>query len=200
MQVIILNLMTKRIMYHCKCDCGTERDVISGSLSKGQSKSCGCLQREWAKNGDGFRRHSMTGSRLHRIWKNMHTRCFNTNNYKYKNYGGRGITICEDWLGKDGFMNFYNWSIANGYDDSLTIDRIDVDGNYEPSNCRWATWDEQSKNKTTSRKITVNGITKTVAEWSDMIGGYRPVMYAHTDDEIIQIIKRELNNTENRTS
>lgn len=94
----------------------------------------------------------------------MKTRCYCKTNDRYKNYGGREITICKEWL--EDFKNFYNWAINNGYQDDLTIDRIDVNGNYEPSNCRWITNYEQQSNKTDNRLITYNGETKTIAQWA----------------------------------
>lgn len=96
----------------------------------------------------------------------MITRCNNLNQSEYKNYGGRGITVCDEWL--HDFQAFYDWAMANGYDDSLTIDRIDNDGNYSPSNCRWATRKEQANNKSNNVLLAYCGITKTVAEWSEI--------------------------------
>lgn len=92
-----------------------------------------------------FRRTEKGRERLHRIWQDMKTRCYNPKHESYKNYGGRGITVCEEWR-KD-FTAFYLWAIEHGYDKSLSIDRINNDGNYEPNNCRWATTKEQAKNK-----------------------------------------------------
>jgi len=171
-----------RIYYLCRCDCGTEKEILGASLSKGQTKSCGCGQIAYAKSGDAKRTHGLTGTRLHRIWKNMHTRCYNTNSVKYARYGGRGIKICDEWLGYDGFKNFHDWSIENGYRDDLTIDRIDNDRNYCPDNCRWITNKEQATNKTMCRYITVDGITKTISEWIEFLGVPRWKLY-YMDDE-----------------
>lgn len=179
-----------RVVYRCRCDCGTERDVISGSLSKGQSKSCGCLQKEWAKSGNVKRTHGMTGTRLYRIWKNINTRCHNPNNSKWERYGGRGIKICQEWQGENGFQNFYEWSMFNGYADDLTIDRKDNDGNYSPDNCRWVTNKVQANNTSQNRNITINGCTKTIAEWCDLYGLSRPDLYAHSDKEVYEILKQ----------
>lgn len=98
----------------------------------------------------------------------MKQRCYNSNTIRYKNYGGRGVTVCDEW--KNDFTAFYNWAMANGYKNELTLDRIDVNGNYEPSNCRWATPKEQSNNKTNNVKIEISGVTHTMSEWAEISG------------------------------
>ena len=108
--------------------------------------------------------HGLRRTRLYGIWNGILQRCFNPNRQKYKNYGGRGITVCDEW--RNSFKAFYDWAMANGYRDDLTIDRIDVNGNYEPSNCRWVDAKLQAYNKTTSKYITYKGETKTLAEWA----------------------------------
>jgi hypothetical protein len=136
----------------CDCECGNKNvEKIYTEIKRGKIKSCGCLQKEHRKKiSDSLysTKHNMTNSRIYNIHKDMKQRCYNKNAMEYENYGGRGIAICEEWLNKkSGFMNFYNWIINNGYQDDLTIDRIDVNGNYEPSNCRWITIEEQQNNK-----------------------------------------------------
>src|SRR5699024_6277604 len=102
--------------------------------------------------------------RLYKVYESMKQRCLNPNNDSYHHYGGRGITICEKWV-KD-YSNFYKWATSNGYRDNLTIDRIDVNGNYTPSNCRWVGWEEQSTNKRNTIRVRVNGEELTIQELS----------------------------------
>lgn len=114
-------------------------------------------------------KHGLTGTRIYRIWSNMKRRCFNPNAEHYNRYGGRGITVCDEW--KNDFMSFYNWSMENGYQEDLTIDRIDNDGNYEPLNCRWATNKEQENNRGSFNiNVTYKGKTQTLMQWSEEIG------------------------------
>jgi len=109
-----------------------------------------------------------TKDKLHSVWRHIKYRCLDVTHYAYQAYGGRGIKVCDEWL--NSFMSFYKWAIANGYSDELTIDRIDVNGDYEPSNCRWATAKEQANNRRNNVLLTFNGKTKTMAEWAYDIG------------------------------
>lgn len=118
--------------------------------------------------------HGKRHTRIYKTWTDMKSRCLNPNRPKYKRYGGRGITICEEWL--NSFEAFYDWAMANGYREDLTIDRIDNDGNYEPSNCRWITLAEQAANKSTNHFITHEGMTFTIAEWARRINVRREVL------------------------
>lgn len=114
------------------------------------------------------RTHGMTGTRLFYIWQNMLKRCYNHNSPKYKDYGGRGITVCEEW--RESFTAFQKWAVESGYQDDLKIDRKDNNGNYCPENCHWATDKEQANNKRTNRLITCNGKTQTLAQWAEEMG------------------------------
>lgn len=140
-----------------------------------------CLERHKSgtvnKNGDArgcFVTHGKSGTRVYGIWCDMKKRCYNPKNKRYSRYGGRGISVCEEW--KENFQMFYEWAMANGYTDELTIDRINVNGNYEPSNCRWVTVKEQQRNTSRNRFITVNGVTRTVSEWAEITGIHRDVI------------------------
>ena len=112
--------------------------------------------------------HKMSNTRIHRIWRMMKHRCNCTTYDSYKHYGGRGIKVCEEW--QSSFQNFYEWAVANGYSDNLTIDRKDANGNYEPSNCRWVSMTDQANNRRNNHLVTLNGCTKTLAEWAEAYG------------------------------
>lgn len=156
----------KQSMWLCQCRCGKTCIVSYHSLSTGNTKSCGCL--EFDIKSKIHKTHGMKHTRLYGIWCAIKKRCLNKKDINFIYYGGRGITICDEW--KNDFKTFYDWSIANGYKENLTIDRIDVNGNYEASNCRWATYKEQNRNKRNSRMITFNGETHCLAEWAEKIG------------------------------
>ncbi len=132
-------------------------------------------ERKWngSFNRRGDRRgclttHGCAGTRLYEIWCGMKKRCYNSKDKRYKNYGGRGITVCNEW--RSSFESFYEWATANGYSDSLTIDRVDVNGNYCPENCRFVTALEQARNTTRNHFVTAFGETKTISEWAETSG------------------------------
>ena len=154
-----------RSMWNCKCDCGKSAIVGTGQLKRGRKKSCGCLRRETAKMM--MMKHGGTYTRLYSIWEAMKARTEYSSSQSYENYGGRGIKVCDEW--RHDFQKFHDWAMAHGYQDDLTIDRIDVNGNYCPENCRWATKKEQGRNKRDIPKITYNGETLTLAEWSEKL-------------------------------
>ena len=145
----------------CECDCGKIKNVNGGSLTRGLSTNCGCIAA--IKTGNRSRKHGGRGTRLYSIWKGMRKRCNNPRERSFKNYGGRGIVICNQW---SDFSVFREWALSNGYSEKLTIDRIDNNGNYEPSNCRWTTLKVQAGNTRKNRFIIINGESKTLTEWS----------------------------------
>lgn len=153
-------------MYKCVCDCGTDRVLRRSSLTSGNSKSCGCLARELA--AERCTTHGDTGIRLYRIWAGIIQRCCNSRDrYEWRKYGGRGIRVCKDWRE---YESFKTWALSTGYADNLTIERIDPNGDYCPTNCRWATTYEQGNNKRTSSRIYFNGETGTIREFADKYG------------------------------
>lgn len=150
-----------RTMWLCQCDCGKQKTIRSDHLQTGRIKSCGCY-------APGAPTHRLYNSRHYHIWTNMKMRCYNKRDPRYPDYGGRGIKVCDEWL--NSFESFYSWAIGNGYSDNLTLDRIDVNGNYEPSNCKWSTKKEQNNNKRNNHLITYNGETNTISEWAKAKG------------------------------
>lgn len=178
---------SRKTYWVCQCDCGNMKIVRSDSLQCGAIRSCGCLKKEQDKKNlsypdlvrgqsieqitAGKKRHfidgeKVGGTRLYEIWQGMKARCYNEHNARYDRYGGRGIQICPEW--KDNFIAFHDWAIANGYHDDLTIDRIDLDGDYCPDNCRWATVKEQSNNRSTNINIKIGNATKTLMQWCEI--------------------------------
>ena len=161
------------VYWICCCDCGNLVEVVGGDLKNRYTQSCGCLARENAR--ERSTKHGMAGTRLYETWLGMKDRCYNPKDRSFKYYGELGIKVCNEW---QKFETFCQWALANGYADNLTIDRIDVNGNYEPSNCRWATRKEQANNKTTNRYITFEGKTKTLKQWSEILNiSYAALQY-----------------------
>lgn len=144
----------------CKCVCGNFKNVQSGHLVNGSTQSCGCLQREKAKESNI--KHGMKYERLYNIYTNMLQRCFNCKSNAYKNYGLRGITVCKKWVYDK--TTFFKWAISNGYTSKLTLERIDNNKGYSPTNCRWATREEQNRNKRSNVYIQVNGKNKILSD------------------------------------
>lgn len=155
----------KQIQYLCKCDCGKEVTVKAEHLRNGNTKSCGCFNADASR--ERSRTHGLSDTRLHRIWQGMKQRCYYKNGISYKNYGGRGISICDEW--KEDFNTFYDWAINNGYADNLSIDRKDVDKGYSPDNCRWATNIEQASNKRNNHIVVSRGESRTITSWSNKL-------------------------------
>lgn len=151
----------------CKCNCGNIKKIYADSVRYNRTKSCGCLVKKGNKEKPRNIKHNMTNTRLCRIWYGMRDRCYNKNNLQYYLWGGKGIKICKEWANKkQGFKNFYEWAMKNGYKDNLSIDRIDGNKDYEPSNCRWATAKEQVINTNKTIKITYKGQTHCISDWS----------------------------------
>jgi|GEM_PF-218872 len=152
--------------WNCQCECGKTKTVGAAALKSGATQSCGCLQREnFLRIGAPTRfvgTHKLSGERIYRSWQAMKARCQNPANPAYKDYGGRGIEVCQEW---QSFEVFRGWALSNGYQDDLTIERIEVNGNYCPENCRFIPKSEQPKNRRNSLKITAWGETKTASEW-----------------------------------
>ena len=165
----------------CECDCGNKKIIEPAFWGQGIVKSCGCKRLELLS--EQSKEHGLSGTRLYNIWRGMNDRCFNKDNKNYHNYGGRGITICDSWLGIDGLFSFVEWEKENGYQDNLTIDRINVNGNYEPDNCRWATYKEQNNNKRPSSewkkregKFEYNGKLYQMQELCEMFNTSDPAI------------------------
>lgn len=156
----------RKVVWLCECECGNTVRVMARALKSGNTKSCGCLAIEKKReNGQKNTKHGMCNSRLYSIWHGMKYRCYNPSSHEYKNYGGKGIHICDEWLFD--FKCFYEWAVCNGYRDNLTIDRIDFDKDYCPENCRWVGAKEQNNNKSNNRFIYIDGVKKSLAEWAE---------------------------------
>lgn len=184
--------------WNCICECGNEKIVSAKNIKHGKTKSCGCyfseikskqmtlIGQKNVKHGDcrgGDR------SRIYLTWRNMIHRCEDPRAKGYERYGGRGIKVCEEW---HNYPTFKEWAMNNGYADNLTIDRIDNHGNYEPSNCRWATAKEQQNNTSYNHNITMNGETKTITEWAEIYGIKRTTINARIRrgmNEVIAVTK-----------
>lgn len=204
----------KHLKYFCKCDCGKIKSISGYHVEKGKIKSCGCMRDKYIHST-----HKQSKTRLYGIWTNIKSRCFNPKYHCYTIYGDRGISMCNEW--KESFEPFYEWSMANGYKDNLSIDRIDNNADYCPENCRWADRKTQNNNKRNNHKITINGETKNLTQWADSLGinrdefSYRVLRYKDIEevlryfeckkqnkpylkgDEIIVTVKGETNSLAN---
>ena len=179
----------------CKCECGNEYINSCSAIVRGKYKSCGCGKKEYKERFiNAHRTHGNSKTRLYKIFYGMKTRCTNPKRADYKQYGGKGIKICSEWL--NDYTLFEKWAIENGYNDTLTIDRIDPNKDYSPENCRWVSRKEQSRNQERTKYLTYNGITKTVAEWAEELGvSYWTLMTRFkkgwSDKEVIEGRKHE---------
>lgn len=153
------------IQWLCECNCSNHNRVIvrGYSLKNGDTKSCGCLQKELLSKR--VKKHGKSNERVFWIWCDIKLRCYNENTRGYNRYGGRGITVCDEWL--NDFQAFNDWAMANGYRDDLTIDRIDNNKGYSPDNCRWATPKEQANNRCNNRILEYKGKKQTMKQWAE---------------------------------
>lgn len=152
-------------VWRCLCDCGNSVDRTTSKLRSGNTKSCGCLRADTARqNGVASGKHFGCKTRLYTIWRDMKARCENPKHVFFQRYGARGVTVCSEW--EHDFSAFRQWALNNGYRDALRLDRTNNDGGYSPSNCRWVTQKEQCRNKGTN--VRYGG--KTVGEWAELTG------------------------------
>lgn len=164
------NKQNKRFCWECECDCGNITFAYTHSLLSGRVKSCGCYKKKVNTKHGGC-----TGEeeRLYGVWRSVRQRCCDPHSHSYKNYGARGITICKEW--KEDYNAFRSWALANGYDDhakrcTLQLDRINNSGNYTPDNCRFTTPTINSRNRRNTVKATINGETRPIIEWCELMG------------------------------
>jgi hypothetical protein len=169
-------------MWLCRCDCGNETTVATSNLTKKQpTKSCGCHRREEIGNrsrthGDGSIPRGI--AREYAAWQQMKNRCLNPNDKRFADYGGRGITVCDRWVNT--YENFLA-DMGRRPSSRHSLDRVDVNGNYEPSNCRWATNREQSRNRRDNHRLTLNGKTQSLIEWQEETGIHWATIKARLD-------------------
>lgn len=166
------NNIGNKTAYRCVCDCGAKVVVTYDKLSRGSTKSCGCYSKD--VNRERLTTHGMQDTRLYSIWKSMKNRCSNKKYHRYRDYGGRGIFVCEEWM--ESFENFNEWALANGYRDELTIERADNNGSYSPNNCKWSTLHEQMRNTRHNVWLTYKGETKILQDWANITGLDRRVI------------------------
>jgi hypothetical protein len=164
-----------RAYWICRCECGQIKSICGHDLTTGYTKSCGCLR---VDNGyHQLIKHGKSRTKLYYVYQSMKQRCTDKNHHAYRDYGGRGITVCNEWLR---FAVFYDWAIKNGYKENstLSIDRIDVNGNYCPENCRWTNIDTQANNKRSNKYLELNGERHSIAEWAKILGGSTSLIHS----------------------
>lgn len=187
-------------LWKCLCSCGSEKIFRASCLKNGTTVSCGCYNIERIRERS-YKHGIGNEDRLYRIWSGMKHRCYTSGHRSYKDYGERGIKVCDEW--RYSFLNFREWALANGYSDKLSIDRIDVNGDYTPDNCRWATATEQANNTRNNVYLTYKRETHTLAEWG-RISGINPLTLAArkrsgwSDEECLEIPPSQSNNQNTR--
>ena len=159
-----LNSKRSKSYWLCKCECGNMKVVRSDSLTTGNTKSCGCLNKDRSNQIT----HGLSHTKLYHVYYSMLNRCYNPLDHNYCNYGGRGIKVSEEW--KNNFLVFHEWAKHNGYKEHLTIERINVNGNYECSNCKWITQTEQTNNTRRTVLLSYNGETMNINQWAKRLG------------------------------
>lgn len=175
---------TRQYDWWCKCDCGKEIKASANKLKQGLQQSCGCLKEEMKPRiGEITRKYKYSNKRLYGVYKAMIDRCYNPKCNKYYNYGGRGITVCDEWQGNNGYDTFAEWALSTGYDKYAkhgvcTLERCDVNGNYTPDNCKWITNQEQQNNKRTNIKIEYRNEVHTLKDWSRILNVPYPTLCA----------------------
>lgn len=155
----------KEPLWECICSCGKTVYVRGSMLRSGRQKSCGCYSAD-CSHDRAFKHGFCDKERLYNVWGLMRNRCNNPKSAHYNLYGGRGIKVCDEW---SSYLKFREWALGNGYDDSLTLDRIDSNGDYCAENCRWVSQKAQCNNKRNNHYITYNGETKTMSEWAEYL-------------------------------
>ena len=177
----------RRVVYKCRCDCGNIVTVRADHLRSGATKSCGCMQRELLSSRQTT--HGQSKTHLYGVWNSMKSRCYNSATQFFYRYGGRGITVCDEW--RNDFESFRSWSEATGYRDGMTLDRKDNDLGYSSDNCRWTDRVTQANNRSSNRMLTLDGETHNVTEWAAIIGAdprklFNRVYAGWSDAEILK--------------
>lgn len=176
-----------RVYWTCQCDCGNIATVCTDNLVSGRQVSCGCYMR--AVNHDLRTTHGETDTRLYNIWLAMKRRCDTPSLKAYPDYGGRGITVCDEWV--NSYESFRDWSLANGYNEKLSIDRINNNGNYEPDNCRWVDCVAQANNRRSNVILEFNGESHNITEWARILGKNPKTLYSRrqSGDSVERILR-----------
>ncbi len=165
-----------RYYWNCKCECGNLKEICITDLKTGNTKSCGCLK----SDNHIAKIDNLSGTRIHKIYHNMKNRCLNVNNPRYKDYGARGIEICPEWLERyNGFLNFYKWAVSAGYNDTLTLDRIDNDKGYNPENCRFVSPKVQNRNTRRTKNIKIGDREMCVQDWCSFYNIKAPAIFTY---------------------